>query len=1304
VKENGETVVLQATTTNAQITTQTDTGTGTITDNDNAPVSLISNITMNEDTTYTYQLSDFNYSDSEGDAILAVRIDSLPILGDLYYNGTLVSTPGLEINVANIGLLTFKPDLHDSGSDQYIDNIGNSTSVGDQSASYAQFNFSVKDHTDWSSSSATMTVDVNAVADAPIALISGTGIVTQTITIANINGATLATNGFTVQALNSNGSASDVSINSSPAGFGVTGTTTDGHTNELGYINGTGSEKLVVLLNNTVSSVDVSFAWKHSNNAGETARIYFYNGTTLVGLKDYNGGSDAIDPAITLQPDEGGVFNKIEFTAKGAGDDYLIHSISFDKVNTSTTTIITDDNCSVDLNASSALIDTDGSETLSTSISGIPAGYTISDGIHTSTTGSSVVDVTGWDLVNLTLNVPTVTAQATVTLTITATATEISNSSNASASDTITITVVPYSGIPVLNDNVADVYESAMSSGTNSSSNAEVVTGNIFTNDRLPIGATLTNVTISGGTTNMSVAGQISVTTAEGNTIVVDKTTGAYTYTLVNAVNHTQKTPTGNTIVLTTIGGEVANNTFTGTDKNGWTQSTVVANNTDRLVIDGNVDTATKTFDFGSTYANQTVAVSFTATANGNWDGGTDDLIVTANSLQQSSNSFNANQVRNYSFNVTLDNSGKASFELRNSSDANNEDIYIDDFIISGPEYTTQLLDTVVDSFTYTVADINNVSYNAKLDVTVHDDAPVTSTQTQNINVAQIDTNVMIILDVSGSMTSGSVDRLVAAKTAIQNLINAYDSYGDVAVKLVTFSTTAADRSSVWMTASDAIVLLTSVTADGWTNYDAALAQAMDAWNTPGRLVNTGNTIQNVTYFMSDGQPNASDGSSTVLANNSNGGTDVTSDSGIQANEETIWTTFLNNNEVKAYALGIGTGLTATDTAYLDPIAYNGVGAGSDASSLTILVPDVANLTQVLLGTLDPIATGNILTSATPGAVGADGGYVSIITVGTGSGMTTFTWNVTANTVAPLGSTTNIGDFNTTSHVLSVTTALGGLYAVDLDSGSYTYTPPMSIIGMVTENFGFTLRDNDGDTSSGHITLNVNVNPGTAEVTGTVNADTALSGSANDDIMSGLAGNDTINGNAGNDWLSGGTGNDILNGGDGNDKLDGGAGTDTLNGGAGNDILISDLQTNSATGTTLSGDTGLGKVDGGIGFDTFIMSTDGSSINFNALSSTNMPLRNIEVIDLGTNGAADNHSLTNLSLQDVIDMTDSNNDLYILGDSSDTVDFLNTNGWAKGTTPVTETVNGASHTFDVYTNTTDSTVMVKVEQAIDTTL
>jgi hypothetical protein len=66
-------------------------------------------------------------------------------------------------------------------------------------------------------------------------------------------------------------------------------------------------------------------------------------------------------------------------------------------------------------------------------------------------------------------------------------------------------------------------------------------------------------------------------------------------------------------------------------------------------------------------------------------------------------------------------------------------------------------------------------------------------------------------------------------------------------------------------------------------------------------------------------------------------------------------------------------------------------------------------------------------------------------------------------------------------------------------------------------------------------------------------------------------------------------------------------------------------------------------------------------------------------------------------------MTDSNNNLIILGDAGDTVDFLNSNGWVKGTSS-TEIVNGSFHTLDHYTNTIDPTVLVKVETLIQDTI
>ena len=457
-------------------------------------------------------------------------------------------------------------------------------------------------------------------------------------------------------------------------------------------------------------------------------------------------------------------------------------------------------------------------------------------------------------------------------------------------------------------------------------------------------------------------------------------------------------------------------------------------------------------------------------------------------------------------------------------------------------------------------------SATGTLTIQIEDDAPFAFAQTQNINLAQQDTNLMIVLDVSGSMTSGSVDRLAAARTAITNLINAYDGRGDVAVKIVTFSTTATDQTSFWMTADDAKAMLTSITANGWTNYDAALAQAIESWGSAGRILSApaGGTLNNVAYFISDGQPNENDGSTTALVNNAAGANNGP-DAGIQAAEEVIWQNFLVANGIKAFALGIGDGLTATDQSYLDPVAYDGQ---TNSNLDAMMVPDVNQLSAALQSTVVPVASGNVLTGATPGSVGGDTGHLLSVAV---DGIT-FTWNYAANTISTSGSGTASATFDATTHVLSVTTANGGLLNIDLDIGDYTYRPPFSGSGSLAQVFGFTLIDNDADTASGSVTLNVTYNEGAVTSVGTSSGNT-VTGTAGNDIISGLAGNDTINGGDGNDWLSGGDGNDTLNGGNGNDKLVGGNGSDTLNGGAGDDLLI--------------GGTGNDTMTGGLGSDTF---------------------------------------------------------------------------------------------------------------------
>ncbi|MFY9073292.1 hypothetical protein OZY41_11220, partial [Aliarcobacter butzleri] len=117
-------------------------------------------------------------------------------------------------------------------------------------------------------------------------------------------------------------------------------------------------------------------------------------------------------------------------------------------------------------------------------------------------------------------------------------------------------------------------------------------------------------------------------------------------------------------------------------------------------------------------------------------------------------------------------------------------------------------------------------------------------------------------------------------------------------------------------------------------------------------------------------------------------------------------------------------------------------------------------------------------------------------------------------------------------------------------------------------------------------------------------------------------------------------------------------------------------------------------IDGGDGYDT-IKLEENSNIDFSKLE--NLSIKNIEAIDL-TEG---NHKLQNLTLDDVLKLSGDDNTIKITGDEFDSVTFKNTvgddgkeNAWSK-----TEGT-GADKGYDIYMNSGDPTVQVKVEQPI----
>ncbi|MGY3856948.1 retention module-containing protein [Aeromonas intestinalis] len=530
-------------------------------------------------------------------------------------------------------------------------------------------------------------------------------------------------------------------------------------------------------------------------------------------------------------------------------------------------------------------------------------------------------------------------------------------------------------------------------------------------------------------------------------------------------------------------------------------------------------------------------------------------------------------------------------------------------------------------SYVVSATDASGDTGTGSLQVVISDDAPIA---TGTINAGQAtqvqNTNLMLILDISGSMGDPSgyqgMSRMQVMQKSALELLDKYDAYGNVMVNIITFATMAANPTGTWVTVDAAKAIILGLSPTDSTNYDDALNDAINAFAANNKIVGA----QNVSYFMSDGLPNANNVSNSATV--PDGSNSFGDGNGISTANEKDWTDFLKANNINSFALGMGSG--ATQSA-LDPIAYNGVTGASSANTSAVVVTDFSQLAATLLSTVvAPPLSGQLIDGVTA-STGADGGWINAITVGG----VTYTYNQKTDVSGVTGGT-SAGTFDTSTNEWSITLA-GGTFKIDMDNGLYTYTPPSSIpVGGINQVIGYSVIDNDGDTASSTLSLIVNPaigptvvrddfivtnqDPSTipdwallANDTGPLAATQTLTGvsGAVGGTITDNAGSVTFDDGTGNatpslydgsfnytnsttsdtakvfvdvqsgstltggyldEILIGGSGNDTINGNAGNDILLGGAGNDTLNGGEGNDILV--------------GGAGNDTLDGGAGNDT----------------------------------------------------------------------------------------------------------------------
>ena len=188
----------------------------------------------------------------------------------------------------------------------------------------------------------------------------------------------------------------------------------------------------------------------------------------------------------------------------------------------------------------------------------------------------------------------------------------------------------------------------------------------------------------------------------------------------------------------------------------------------------------------------------------------------------------------------------------------------------------------LLDDVQFTVSDDNGNSASSVLDVFIDDDMPDAIPLVEDISPSNADTNLLLILDVSGSMTLPSglpgLTRLQLLQQAVCELFEQYNSFGEVRVQIVTFATDAQQVGTDWMTLEEAKDRLSlDAPLAGRTNYDAALDTAVATFDSPTELPDA----PIIGYFVSDGEPN-----------------EPTNDVGIDAAEEAAWIDFLVTNEI----------------------------------------------------------------------------------------------------------------------------------------------------------------------------------------------------------------------------------------------------------------------------------------------------------------------------------------------------------------------------------------------------------------------
>ncbi|MFK0312972.1 immunoglobulin-like domain-containing protein, partial [Pseudomonas sp. NPDC090233] len=473
--------IITVTVTDGVNTSNTATTTVNVVAVNDAPTTTGGAVTGTEDTDLVLSWSNFNVSDVDSPlSSLGVTITQLPGAGNLklLVGSTWTDVKaGQTISQADIaaGKLKFVPLANQSGADGF-----GGTGVGNKQADYAQIKYKPTDGKD-AGSEATLKVDITPVADKPDLNIGNNnvnslGLTKETWT--SLTGLGTNGNGITGDALKNvfanSGSASkseqvttvDTSATVSPG----TGSKTSGliylEAGKTYTFSGTADDSLQIVIGGKnvagatwgSGSGSISGSFTPTTSGYYTLEIYNANqagpGSLDVNIKVGNGAVTDLNSAnIPMYPNVGALTNAGVTVSdlhgsngQGYYDGYKLNEGGENGAPVKLVSI------------STALTDTDGSESLSVKLSGIPAGSVVADNAgHTFTVGTAAVDVTGWNLGSLTIKPPAYYS-GQFDVKVTSTSTESVGGSTATNEGSIKVTVYPQSyttsNLSADNDNI----------------------------------------------------------------------------------------------------------------------------------------------------------------------------------------------------------------------------------------------------------------------------------------------------------------------------------------------------------------------------------------------------------------------------------------------------------------------------------------------------------------------------------------------------------------------------------------------------------------------------------------------------------------------------------------------------------------------------------------------------------------------------------------------------------------------------------------------------------------------------------